>query len=467
LGFALRFYGLDWDQGGMFNPDEQNIVRSVSQMNIPGQMNPNFFAYGGLTIYLYRIIAQLLAWATGAITWTTDWVRITMISRVVSASLSTVSIYLVFDLTRRVAEKRTALLAAFFCTCSVGLVQAAHFGTTETSLVFWMLLIGILCAMVIQKGGMREWIVLSIVCGLALATKVSAASLFIGPFLSWILCIRRWGILGGGGMSAAFVLIVLAIFCILNPYAILDYDSFLGSMRYEYNVVHEQDYVFYTLAFHDTPSYIYQFICLNWFLGPVIPTLGFLGLILWMTGALRGGYNKAALPFLAIGIVYFIYIGGWFAKFIRYMVPMVPIISVGAAWLINRLIECKKTRKIGWVMLFLSVFLSVAWVGSFMSIYIQPHTWVSASSWIYDNLPEGANILCEEWDNCLPAYMPNHNKNAYNFKAMTIYPPDDADKMRKIAQNLADGDYLVISSGKGMDAIASTRDSRRFMGGVA
>ena len=52
LGAFLRFYKLDWGQGLFTHPDEYHIVSSVAQLSFPNQMNPHFFSYGTVTIYL-------------------------------------------------------------------------------------------------------------------------------------------------------------------------------------------------------------------------------------------------------------------------------------------------------------------------------------------------------------------------------------------------------------------------------
>ena len=70
LGLALRFYGLHWDDGYLFHPDERQILIVVDELSFPwppdfkallsadSSWNPGFFAYGSLPIYLLRILAS-------------------------------------------------------------------------------------------------------------------------------------------------------------------------------------------------------------------------------------------------------------------------------------------------------------------------------------------------------------------------------------------------------------------------
>src|SRR2546423_11461018 len=52
---AFRFFGLDWDQGHSFHPDERRIAFALSDLSFrPLQLNPHFFAYGSFPLYLEK-----------------------------------------------------------------------------------------------------------------------------------------------------------------------------------------------------------------------------------------------------------------------------------------------------------------------------------------------------------------------------------------------------------------------------
>src|SRR5437868_5021246 len=52
IGAFLHFYNLNWGAPFYFHPDERNIASAVAQLKFPHHMNPQFFAYGSLPIYL-------------------------------------------------------------------------------------------------------------------------------------------------------------------------------------------------------------------------------------------------------------------------------------------------------------------------------------------------------------------------------------------------------------------------------
>ena len=62
LTVILRFYNLSWGAPYYFHPDERNIAASISQLKI-NDLNPRFFAYGSLPIYLVYAIGVI--WNVG------------------------------------------------------------------------------------------------------------------------------------------------------------------------------------------------------------------------------------------------------------------------------------------------------------------------------------------------------------------------------------------------------------------
>ena len=129
-GAVLRFYNLNWDRGYFFNPDESNnIAHPAANLKYP--FKPDKFTYGSLTIYSYRLGAELVSFLTQNDFWRTA-AGINIIGRLVSAFISSLIIFFVFQLASGFFSERAGFLAAFLTSFNVGLIQAAHFGTTET-----------------------------------------------------------------------------------------------------------------------------------------------------------------------------------------------------------------------------------------------------------------------------------------------------------------------------------------------
>jgi hypothetical protein len=56
----LRFYNLNWDNGLLFHPDEANLIHATQRLSIPSQLDPDFFAYNGFPMYLYRVSTDMV-----------------------------------------------------------------------------------------------------------------------------------------------------------------------------------------------------------------------------------------------------------------------------------------------------------------------------------------------------------------------------------------------------------------------
>ncbi|MEJ7618837.1 MAG: hypothetical protein WKF30_18105, partial [Pyrinomonadaceae bacterium] len=133
IGGFMRLYGLNWDQGAHYHPDERWITMITSSLGWPGSvdefmdtrrspLNPYYdvsakrarnFAYGTLPVYLTKVVA----WVLGGFDkkWTT-YDYIPLVGRALSSLLDVGAILLVFLLGRRLFGEwvgiRRALLRA-------------------------------------------------------------------------------------------------------------------------------------------------------------------------------------------------------------------------------------------------------------------------------------------------------------------------------------------------------------------
>ncbi len=61
LGGCFRFYNPDWDYQHSFHPDERNILGQTAGIQPDNGYRVGFWAYGQLTIYLYRATGEILS----------------------------------------------------------------------------------------------------------------------------------------------------------------------------------------------------------------------------------------------------------------------------------------------------------------------------------------------------------------------------------------------------------------------
>lgn len=447
-GGACRFYNLNWDDGYNYHPDEMNITAAVSRIAIPHQLDPAFFAYNGLLLYLYRTTAQLASTVTDDTSWTEAWARITLIGRFFSALFSTLSIYLIYRIGKKTINETAALLAAFLTAATVGLIQAAHFGVTESLLLFLLLAIAGCALDAVQEKAFvpRHWYAMAALCGLALGTKSSALLFLLVPCTAGALIFFRERDRRIVRSAVPLCLVMLMVFFLVSPYSFLKFSAFADTMRYESNVVWGRVQVPYTLQFHNTLPYWFFFKHLHWHAGLIIPAAGFLGMVMWFIAIVRKREAVDALPLLLFALVYWLYVGSWHAKFIRYTLPMLPFLILGACWLFNRMFRHRVMKSLAVILILFTLITTALWAGAFMSVYRSPATRTAASQWIYEHIPPQSVVLQEHWDYGVPLHLSGREPPPFRFVTMNNYDPDTDAKMQAMSGMLAEADYLVMAS---------------------
>ncbi|MCL5433163.1 MAG: glycosyltransferase family 39 protein [Patescibacteria group bacterium] len=443
-GAFLRFYNLNWDQGNMFHPDERNIANAVTKISFFKQLNPDFFAYGGFSIYLIRATGDVLVRITNNPVWIHDWGHINLIARFYSALYSTITILFLYHLARKVFNERVALISAFFFTFSVSSIQTSHLGITENFLTLTVVLISLLSLNIFQKPSLKNYIICAIVTGIAIAAKTTAISFLIFPATAFLinLVLYKKDFSKKILMFLFYLILSLCIFSIFSPYTFLSWNKFLESMRYESGVALGTLPVPYTLQFTNTSSYLFQFINLFWQLGPITLILP-LGLIFVFIKLIKNKDFKL-LILLSFPVIYFLYVGMWHTKFIRFMMPVLPFLTIFASYFLYVVI--KRTKIAGKFLLCLFALTTIFWAFAFFSVYTREQTRISASKWIYKNIPSGSKILGEHWDDGLPVSLKNYSPAQYQIKQLTIYDADNLDKIDYYSNELSSADYIVINS---------------------
>ncbi|MFL5627380.1 MAG: glycosyltransferase family 39 protein, partial [Ktedonobacteraceae bacterium] len=239
LGLALRLYGLNWDQGNNFHPDERQILfrimtlawpNSVTQFFDPvnSPLNPHFFAYGSFPLYLLASLGNILSHFSPNLATLTG---LTLLGRILSAIFDSGTILLTGWLGLLLAGGKrggryqgwaVALLAAALVTFTPLQLQLSHFYVVDTLLLFFVTLTVLACVALVETDAPIRWsLVAGIGYGLAVATKFSAAPLIV-PIL--VAVAMRWY---KHELYSALITLLLAsssawlTFLIAMPYALL------------------------------------------------------------------------------------------------------------------------------------------------------------------------------------------------------------------------------------------------------
>ncbi len=483
-GGALRLFNVDWDQGYLFHPDERMILMTIGGMSLPwppdpallltpaSPLNPHFFAYGSLPLYLLKAAAHLLAQFQPALS---DFEHIRLIGRTLSGLFDTALIALVFLLGVRLYDRRTGLLAAVFVAFTVLHIQLSHFYTVDTLLTFFIVLAMLSGLGIVRSGSMRSTLATGACLGLALATKVSVAPLALTVGVAWMLWAagpntgghrRPWIRAMAGVMLAG--LVSLAVFLIGEPYALIDWQSFIRRIGEESNMVRGISDLPYTRQYIGTPAYLYQvWNTVVWGMGVPLGVVAFGGLL---TVFIRGLLRRRAEDILLLSwvLVYFLINGSFMVKFLRYMLPIVPFLCIMGANAVFVLADGLRQSRPRWsryLLPFLAVLVilpTVFYAVAFVNVYAQPHPWIQVSEWMYRNLPANSVIATEHWDDRLPLGMTvdkvRRAAESYGHKDMANYEEDNAAKLSWIVDNLQTSNVIVLATNRLYGSIARLPD---------
>jgi hypothetical protein len=238
-------------------------------------------------------------------------------------------------------------------------------------------------------------------------------------------------------------------------------------------------YVFpYTLQYVTTKPYIYHIEQIfRWGLGPFIGILTIIGtlfLLLHLTDLTKNKESKIKefaswilvfCIFVIFGF-YFLIIGRSAVKFMRYMLPLYPMLAILAGYGLSKLVHRSfvKSHTITVMVVYKAVTAilligTLVWSLTFVNIYSERHTRIVATDWILEHIPPGKTLAVEHWDDRVPI----RYGEQYQYQEMTIYElPDNETKWEVLLQKLAHSDYVILASNRLYTPLPKLADCKKY-----
>ena len=156
----------------------------------------------------------------------------------------------------------------------------------------------------------------------------------------------------------------------------------------------------------------------------------------------------------------FIYFSSILNKNMRYLLPIYPFAVIMASWLLWSIHDRLRSqrwallRPLGAVLIVGVLAATTLWAYAFTRIYTRPVSRVQASEWIYENVPKGAVVANEHWDDPLPLRLPDYpdpwGAEGQNYRGLTLtlYDQDNVEKREKLLDTLDQADYIFLSSNR-------------------
>jgi|GEM_PF-3147187 len=524
LGAMWRLNGLDWGWTDFdpsrpgatgpgsfyaFHPDEASNIRAARLFTESDSWRPtgelygekvDYSLYGATTIYLHTAVVKTAA-VLGGFTpfdekdprsFRATWLAV----RWLTALLGLACIPLLYWGAFSLHGRGTARLAALLLAGAAFHAQSGRFGTVDMPMVAFILWSFAHSARLLTQprapqlflGGKVkvDWdlVLAALAAGLAVSTKINAALVALpliaaelmrdalpagaGP-RARALFRRLFGLrLVGAGVG------VVAVFFLLNPYAFLDWRTYLfadhafGLVHILKNVRGEFYYPF-QIQFQDiSPLPFLVGNVLWWAAGPAL-LLAAVAALPWL-GWKRRPADGMLLVWFVPGLLL---TGGAKILFMRYALPFLPLLALLAAVFLMDLQRAARARSrlaagMAWLLVAAVALPSLAWTAALASVHNREDSRIAAGRWLAAHLPEGAALLHERSANSIKPviHMPRYHNVCMEIpKVYHATGATEGEKLDFLGDRLRQVDWAAILEANrklGYDRCRQFPAERRF-----
>lgn len=461
LGIFLRYINLDWGSPYFFHPDERNIIYSVSKLDLTTSLNPDFFAYGSLQIYIIYFVSLIYEFIkTGIINETIfkiPFETAVLTARNLSFFYSIVSILIGYLIAKKLNfSKEQKNILVLFLAFNTGLIQYAHFGTFESLLTLLCLLYCYFLLEFFQKKMRRYYIFSVVTFGLLISTKVSTAVFGVLLFLPLLYIAFKFkkqriphnhyiSFLKFGYYGFISIITIASIYALTNPFSILSFNNFRSSITYESRVALGSLDVFYTGGFKETTPILYQFTRVYPFLiNPLTTFLLVISIIYISMTFLRIKFKLSLTILIPLSFLFLIFFSQAFmyVKWSRYYIPTIPFIYFVVLAVSQKM--NKKMRNYFLAFVYLSLVVTTIQSLTFVvNTYLTKDTRVAADEWAVLNIPKDSPVISEIYDLGIVPF----NDNQLKILLFDFYSLENNPQLnRDLSYQINNSEYLILPS---------------------
>lgn len=301
------------------------------------------------------------------------------------------------------------------------------------------------------------------------------------------------------------ILVMVAVFRVAQPYAfggtnVLDFSlapDFRSSMKsISLTIRGDADAPPIHQWANRTPFVFPWVNMVVWGMGAPLGVMAWAGWALAAWRILRGMTVRADPKAVKTHLLPVVWIGGMFAYHsiqfsytMRYYQPIYPMLVMLAAWFLWWLVERAQAvqgsksqaqgrdqrslaanlkrfvvilKPAAYVLLAAVTIFTMLWGWGFLAIYRRPLSRITASEWMYDNIPDGSVVANEHWDDPLPSGIDGKTgfKPSGYYYGLTDpntgrregqienYGEDTVQKRERLYQWLNEADVIVMSSNR-------------------
>ncbi len=448
IGAGLRLNGLFWDAPYFFNPDEKRLINWGMELNY---FDPGISEWGIVPLLLIKLLTEVLG-----LFYIPPRADIYLLARGLMLLVSCATIFLVYKLAKKGYSQQSALYAATFTAFTVLHIQYAHFYNLDSLFAFSILLALLPLFNIAHNGYLKSYVWAGLTIGLAITIRLNGIFLFTPLFIAHWINIHRSNIDKGLTLENGLwqkkvanflkpifsqrlllaLLLTVGIFVLLTPTSVFNPQKYLFYDGLVWVLLQSKGYLKsqYTLQFEGTTPWFYVSNLLFWAAGPLLLLAYSAGLI----SAVFKWRKPENLIILSFLLIYFWTATGSRVKFVRYVLPTLPLLNIIAADFFvtaRRIAEKKQQAVLKWgliVCLGLTIIGSGFYALAFANIYSQPDIRIIAAQWIQNNIPSGSTIVHEnDITYAPPLEFYNQAQSKYNFREINFYDLYQSSSLRQ------------------------------------
>ena len=384
-----------------YHPDEHALVERAAAILWTGDWNLGRFNYPPFYAYLQTgAYAAYFLWGAAQGQWN-EVLPFTLpqyyhVGRLLTALFGTLTVLVTYLMGKRIGTRRTGLLAAALVGGSYLHVIHSHYATFDVMLGFLVAMTLLFSDLIYTRRDAKWYLLGGLFAGLAGATKYNGAVAIAMPLAAHVLA-SSWG---EWGWIDRKLLATLGGFLLGffggNPFALGNLTEFLNGLAV---VLHH--YGTEQPGFEGTGNwrwYLRVFFTSAdalWFAAGIV---GLAGLV-WRTG-------RRGLVFITFPVAYYAVVSSFVVRFERNMVPLLPFLALGGAWLLDVIAGWLSRRLRRGTRLanglaalgaFLLLILPLVASVSFDRALAQPDLREAAGQWIEQNIEWGSKIAIEHY----------------------------------------------------------------------
>lgn len=483
----LRVTHHNWDQDQQLVPDEHVVTQTtLDRAQLPpgttladlldprrSPINPRppgiQYIYGSLPVYTTRIVTVAASAITGNAYFTTyDGTEQT--GRVLAGLFDSLTVLLAFGVGWRLWGVMAGLFAAALYAFAVLPIHLGHMYISDPFTTSFMTA-ALLCSVLYYQTRGSRWVLLAgLAVGFAMACKMSAATALVLPLAAVALSALPKtteteqppivhpsqaqdpsSIVPALRLSALCLLGAFLGLLVSDPFAVLDAPTYFAQLSDQVAIASGAVDPWFTRRYVGTWPVLYPWLQLALLgVGPLVGLAGTLGVGVVAAKAWRKRGGAEALLLAGAG-AYFASIAFTEAKWVRYLLPLVPYLCLLATALVLQLMGYVARWRVGLLARYavpaVLLISAVAGAFAFRAIYGVEHTRVQASRWMYANIPAGTHIAVEVNDGLMPRPLPGQTDPEKEYSLVWLRMLADfpsAEASNTLRDQLAQADYLVF-----------------------